>query len=169
MPAPPLITVTAESRAGSDTRHRVPYPNARPRRVALVGLGVRGRGFAADVAAAGLSHVHVLHVPGSASASDGDPRSVLRSIAGGADDFARSLEDADMVFAVVGAGDDASYAVTLARLAHHRNMLVTGVIIDDATTPQRGLEAMRRACDMLVITSDADYLVGMLGALGTGP
>ena len=161
--------MTADSRTATDTRHRVPYPNARPRRVALVGLGARGRAIAADVAAARLSHVQVIQAPGTASASGGDPHAVLRSIAGGADDFARSLEDADMVFAVVGAGDDASYAATLARLAHRRNMLLTGVIIDDATTPERGLEVMRRACDMLVITADTDYLIGMLGALGSGP
>jgi hypothetical protein len=159
--------MTAHSRTATDTRHRVPYPNARPRRVALVGLGVHGRAIAHDVAAARLSHVEVIQAPGGASASAADSQAMLRSIAGGADDFSRSLEDADMVFAVVGAGDDASYAATLARLAHHRNMLLTGVIIDDATAPRRGLDVMRRACDMLVITADTDYLIGMLHALGS--
>lgn len=160
--------MTAESRTASDTRHRVPYPNARPRRVAVVGLGARGRAIAADVAGAGLAHVQVVQAPGGASASGVDPQAMLQTIAGGADDFARSLADADMVFAVVGAGDDASHAATLARVAHHRNLLLTGVIIDDATTPARSLEIMRGACDMLVITADTDYLIGMLSALGSG-
>jgi 3-hydroxyisobutyrate dehydrogenase-like beta-hydroxyacid dehydrogenase len=158
--------VTAQSRAASDTRHRVPYPNARPRRVALIGLGERGRAVAATVEAAHLSHVSVVCAP-AASAPVADSDALLRSIADGADDVARALADADMIFAAVGGGDDASYVQTLARLAHHRNVLLTGVIIDDTTTPERGLEIMRRACDMLVITADADYLVGMLGALGT--
>ena len=156
----------ADSRGATDTRHRVPYPNARPRRVALIGLGERGRAIAAAVEAAQLGHVCV--VPAPTGASGGDSDAMLRSIAGGADDLARALADADMIFAVVGAGDDASQAPTIARLAHHRNVLLTGVIIDDAAAPEGGLEVMRRACDMLVITADPDYLVGMLGALGTG-
>lgn len=134
----------AESRAATDMRHRVPYPNARPRRVALIGLGERGRAIANGVEAAQLAHVRVIRDP------------------------SRALDDADMVFAVIGGGDDPSDAPTLARLAHQRNLLLTGVIVDDSTTPKRDLEAMRRACDMLVMTADADYLVGMLGALGTG-
>jgi hypothetical protein len=158
--------VTAESHAANDTRHRVPYPNARPRRVALIGLGERGRAVAATVDAAQMPHVSVVCAP-AASAPAADSDALLRSIADGADDVARALADADMIFAVVGGGDDSSYVPKLARLAHHRNVLLTGVIIDDTTTPERGLEIMRGACDMLVIAAEADYLVGMLGALGT--
>ena len=117
--------------------------------------------------AAQLPHVSVVPAPAAIAPDAADPDAMLRSISGGADDLARALADADMIFAIVGADDDASHAPTIARLARHRNVLLTGVIIDDAGTAERGLDVMRRACDMLVITADADYLVGMLGALGT--
>jgi 3-hydroxyisobutyrate dehydrogenase-like beta-hydroxyacid dehydrogenase len=156
-----------DTRAATDTRHRVPYPNSRPRRVAVIGLGERGRAIAAGVSTANLAHVTVVPAPGGMAADAGSPGDMLRSIADGADGLARALQDADMIFVVVGAADDASYAPTLARLARHRNILLTGVIIDDPSgAPERDLDVMRRACDMLVITADADYLNGMLQALG---
>ena len=51
--------------------------------------------------------------------------------------------------------------------------LVTGVVIDPATSGgavgERGLDQLRQACDMLVITSEPDDLRAMLSSLGTLP
>jgi hypothetical protein len=157
----------AESRAAADTRHRIPYPNARPRRIALVGLGARGAAIATTVDAAALAHVVVVPEP-SGAVAPGAAQDMLRSIADGADALARAFEGVDMIYAVVAAGDDAAHAPTLARIARHRGVMLTGIIIDDgAVRDERGLDVMRRACDTLVVTADAGDVAGMLAALGT--
>jgi hypothetical protein len=161
---------TSPSRASADTRHRVPYPNARPRRVTLVGLGAGGRRLAATIGREALPHVDVV---AATAATNGDATSaehVLRGISAGAADFERSLDRADMVFVVATPGDDFSSAARIAALAHGRGLLLTGVIVeaadDQAASGARSLDAIRRACDMLVVTADASYVAGMLEALG---
>ncbi len=161
----------SESRvAAADTRHRVAYPNSKPRRIIVAGLGTGGRRIVEAVADAAMPHVDTLAV-GAAPAASPNAGDVLRTIAAGADELDRALAAADMVFVAVMPDDDASFAGAIAAVARHRGVLVTGVIIDPAagrsTLRHETLDEMRRACDMLVITADSDYLSGMLAALGT--
>jgi cell division GTPase FtsZ len=165
-----------DHREATDTRHRVPYPNSRPRLVKLVGVGTQGGAIADAIGRQDMPHVKVVTTP-PLTAGAAVPRvdaaggELVRSLAAGADGLARALAGADMIFVVVGSDDDASYAVAIGRYGREHGVLVTGVIIDTESDRRRAgdrsLDEMRRACDMLVITSDADYLAGMLAALGS--
>ncbi len=160
----------SESRvAAADTRHRVAYPNSKPRRIIVAGLGMGGRSIVETVSAAAMVHVETLVLRGAPAASP-NADDVLRSIAAGADELDRALAGADMVFVALTPADDASFAGAIASVARHRGVLLTGVIVDaQAGGPALRhdvLDEMRRACDMLVVTADADYLTGMLAALG---
>jgi len=170
----------SSSRAATDTSHRVPYPNARPRRIKLVGVGETGRRVAAEIQGPDLTHVDIVPAAAGANAASmghvGEPgasAAMLRSIASSADQQAQALVGADMVFIVLGRGDDGREAGAISRIARNMHTLVTGVVIDDASEPsqlgERGLEALRQACDMLVITSEPEDLRAMLSSLGTMP
>jgi len=169
----------SSSRAATDTSHRVPYPNARPRRIKLVGVGETGRRVASRIEGPELTHVDVVPPPAGSTASiaqAGEPgasAAMLRSIASSADQQAQALAGADMVFIVLGRGEDAREASAISRIARNMRTLVTGVVIDDASEPslvgERGLDELRQACDMLVITSEPEDLRAMLSSLGTMP
>src|SRR4051812_39317784 len=148
------MAMTSSSRAATDTSHRVPYPNARPRRIKLVGVGDIGRRVAAQVEGPDLIHVDI--VPGSGGAgrvslAQGDPdgsAAMLRSIASSVDQQAQALADADMVFIVLGRGEDAREASAVSRIARNMHILVTGVVIDDGSggneVGERGLDELRQ-------------------------
>jgi cell division GTPase FtsZ len=170
----------SSSRAATDTSHRVPYPNARPRRIKLVGVGETGRRVAAEIHGPDLTHVDI--VPPSAGATTASlahggeadaSAAMLRSIATSADQQAQALAGADMVFIVLGRGEDGREAGAISRIARNMRTLVTGVVIDNASEPsqvgERGLDELRQACDMLVITSEPEDLRAMLSSLGTMP
>jgi hypothetical protein len=156
-----------DARTATDTRHRVPYPNSRPRRVALVGLGHEGARLAATLDRTRLPHVDVIELPRIASTPD----TLLGAIAERSGDLASAFKGADMIYLVCGPDDDVGFAAPIAQIAHYRGVLVTGVLIyREAAQPGVGdanLNALRRACDMLVIAADDDYLAALLAALGT--
>lgn len=159
-----------DTRAATDTRHRVPYPNAKPRLIKLVGLGEGGQQIARAVGAERLAHVAVVELPGRPG-SESTPDAMVGTLAANADELARALEGADMIFVVVVPGDDVAFANAIARIARDRGTPVTGVIVENegggASADGRHSADLRRACDMLVIVTDGDYLTGMLAALGT--
>ena len=156
-----------ETRTATDTRHRVPYPNSRPRRVALVALGHEGVRLAAALDRARLPHVDVIELPRVAPTPD----TLLSAIAERSGDLASAFKGADMIYLVCGPDDDVGFAAPIAQIAHHRGVLVTGVLIHreaaQSGMDHANLNALRRACDMLVIAADDDSLAAMLAALGT--
>ena len=153
----------SESRAAGDTRHRVSYPNSRPRAIKLVGLGEGGRRIAEAIAGRGLAHVEAIAAP--AGSTDMQQATIDEDSAIG-----RAIRGADMVFLVAQDGDNVTFAPAIGQMAHGRGVLVTGMLIQarDAGShvPDSTLSRLRSASDMLVMVTDADYVVEMLGALG---
>ena len=174
----------SECHIAADTRHRIAYPNARPRAIRLFGLGQGGSEIATQVADAGLHHVQAVPTArgaaeaGAADATSGTPdgagaqsaSGVVGAIASQGTALERMIESADMVLVVARDGDNVGLASVIAQLAHARGTLVTAVLIQsvdaDRPLPDATLNALRAASDMLVIVSDEAYVAEMLGALG---
>lgn len=160
------IHVSESRAAADDTRHRVAYPNSRPRAIKLFGLGEGGGEIARAIAARGLSQVEAI-VAGAPRSGTG-PADILRTIASEGSDVARAIGESDMVFVVAREGDNVALAPAIGQLAHDRKVLVTGMLIQgrEGDLPRGTLDALRSASDMLVIVSDTDYVGEMLAALG---
>jgi len=169
----------SESRAAAaDTRHRINYPNGRPRVLALVGLGEGGAKIARRIGDYGFNHVQVLTVesPPPGGRVEAHESAALtgmaRAIAAEGRRLGRALEQADMIFLVATPADDLGVAGEIGQLGRQRNIPITGLLIQEpnaATASTRGaLELLRAATDMLVVVSDAGYVTEMLSELG-GP
>jgi cell division GTPase FtsZ len=146
-----------------------------PRSIKLVGIGEGGEKIAAKVAECNLSNVDV--VPPTVSRHDAAESSgsastgMLQAIATEGNELAKLLQGANMVFLVANYDDDISFAPVISGIAHRMGVLVTGIMVQDQTqnkeeTAKQGLETLRAASDMLVITSDESYVIEMLGSLG---
>ncbi len=160
---------TSESRAAAaGTRFRVPYPNARPRAIKVIGLADGGTRIADTIALQGMRHVQAI---GAGGPRDADAGSVgmLQRIGEEGGEIGRAICDADMVFVVAREGDNVALVPAIGQMSHDKGVPVTGVLVQNdagAAIPDATLDALRRACDMLVVVSDADYIAEMLGALG---
>jgi hypothetical protein len=133
------------TRAAGDIRYRIDLPNSQPRRIKLIGLG---RGGAAVVGALDLARL----------------RDVQLVAAEGGVDPAR-LADAEMIFMVACSGDQLGEAAHVKQLARERNVMITGILLDDGAAHAE-LPLLRAASDMLIVASDASYVADMLEQLG---
>lgn len=158
--------------AAADTRHRINYPNSRPRSLALVGLGQEGAKIAEGIGAQGFPHVQALTADQplrGGSGKAGALAGVVRAIAAEGHRLGQALEKADMIFMVATPADDLGVAAEIGQLGRQRNILITGILI---VPPAAGapvddtLRLMRAATDMLVVVSDASYINEMLSELG---
>lgn len=161
----------SESRAACDTRHRVSYPNSRPRAIKLIGLGEGGGRIAESIAARGLRHVEAIAAGGSrGSAVSAGSTDRLQAIAAEGSEIGRAIREADMVFVVAQDGDNVALAPAIGQMAHGKGVLVTGMLIQErdagSHVPDSTLNALRSASDMLVMVTDTEYVAEMLGALG---
>lgn len=139
------MTPISNARAASDTRHRIAVANSQPRRIKLIGLG---RGGAIAVGAHGLARLREVQVLDAADGVD-----------------ASRLAGAEMIFMVASSGDWVGAAMEIKRLARAANILVTAILIDQGDTHAE-LPLLRAASDMLIVVSDAGYVVDMLVQLG---
>ncbi|MEO5700103.1 MAG: hypothetical protein ABIS17_17105 [Casimicrobiaceae bacterium] len=159
----------SESRAAAaDTRHRIPYPNSRPRAIKVIGLGEGGSHIADAVAEQSMRHVQAIGA-GGARGNPAGSEGMLQAIADEGSEIGRAIRGADMVFVVAREGDNVALVPAIGQMAHDKGVLVTGVLVQQAAgmnTPNATLDALRAACDMLVMVSDAEYVTEMLGALG---
>jgi hypothetical protein len=135
------MQTVSNSRASTDTQHRIGVPNSQPRRIRLVGLGVGGRAVVEGLELSPLRDVEV------ASAD------------------AAGLAGAEMIVTVACAGDDLDAAPGILRLAREANVMVTGILLDQGDT-RAELPKLRAASDILIIARDASYLSDMLAQLG---
>lgn len=169
-----MMTTASESRAAAaDTRYRINYPNSRPRALKLVGLGQGGAKIARRVSEYKFQHVQVLtaeNPPPSAqtAASSSSLSGMVHAIAAEGHRLIEALATADMIFMVVTPTDDLGIATEIGQLGRQRNILITGVLVlgQNPTAPDATLELLRAATDMLVIVSDAGYVIEMLTELG---
>ena len=158
----------SESRAACASTHfRVQYPNSRPRRIKIVGLGEGGGRIAQVIAQRGLAEVEII--------ATGDylkdhAAAVIKGINDDARDLLRQLLSADIIFMIAVNGDQVDFARVVSRVARELGKLVTGVLIEkqgeQAANGLATLATLRTCVDMLVIGSDESYLDEMLGELG---
>ena len=160
------MEISQSRAAAADTRHRVQYPNSRPRAIKLIGLGEGGGRIADAIAERGLRHVQAI---GTARNSEATSSEMLQTLVDQNGEIGRAIRAADMVFVVARDGDNVALARAVSQMAHEKGVLVTGILIQGSgatPSPDPTLNALRGACDMLVIVSDGEYVGEMLGALG---
>jgi hypothetical protein len=136
----------SNARASTDTRHRIAIPNSRPRRIRLVGLGKGGKAILDALDTGSLQDVRVVQATNIAEAQ------VL-------------LADAEMIFAVACSGDDLGLAAAVKHVARTLSVMITGILIETAAA-QPELPVLRAASDMLIVSSDVNYVADMLEQLG---
>jgi cell division GTPase FtsZ len=160
------MEMISESRAASNTCHRLQYDNSRPRRIKLVGLGMRGGAIANALREEQLNQVEVV-IPGASAAASGN--NMLGAIAANAGELAQSLNGADVIVVVASAADDVSLAPVVRQIARQNKAMVSGVLIGEqvASSQQspQGLHTLRASSDILVVVSDDSYVMDMLDAL----
>ena len=96
---------------------RIQAPNAKPRSIALVGLGAGGAAVAEQVRDAELEGVQLRIFP---TPRPPEP-DALASIKSNGDDLYRALHEADIIFVVARPGDDVRLVPVVARLASRRS------------------------------------------------
>ncbi len=161
----------SESRAAAaSTHYRVQYPNSRPRRIRIIGLGVGGARIAQEIGQRRLREVEII---ATGDYEKHHAEAVLKGFTEDARDLHRQLAEADIIFMVAVSGDKVDFARVVSRVAHELGKLVTGVLIETHavvgnSTGSRAatLDTLRAGADMLVIGSDESYLEEMLSALG---
>ncbi len=159
------MSAVAPGRPAFGLPGRIQSPNARPRSIAVVGLGEGGAEIARKLATERQPNVEV-HVLAK-SAAGGD---AIAAIKAGGGDLHRDLMAADMIFIVARTGDEATLAPVVGGIAHGRNHPVTALYIVPADEPltdaeDETLRALRTAADMLVVVTDDSYVSAMIAAL----
>ena len=144
------MTPISNARAATDTRHRIAEANSQPRAIKVVGLGEGGAALVAAIDTSSLRAVQTL-----------TPAHVAQAEA--------ELPGAEMIFIVLRSGDDASLAPEIKRIARAAKVMITGILLqpdDVADSAPSILPVLRAASDMLIVTSDPNYVVAMLAQLG---
>lgn len=162
------MEVTSNSRAATDTRHRIQQPNSRPRFIKVVGIGAGGAGTVKKLNGLALRNVQPLTAPGGPRLS-GSPEQLLEAIRSQGVDLGQSLKGADEIFIVAHVDDDAGLAPVIKHIGRQAKVLITGILIQDRTQENKcagTLEVLRAASDMLIVASDDGYVVDMLEELG---
>jgi cell division GTPase FtsZ len=161
-----IMEVISNSRAATDTRHRIAHPNSNPRMIKVVGIGAGGSASTAKLLSRGLRNVQVVDAPAGSKAA-ASPEEMLETIRAQGVDLAQSLKGADMLFMVAHAIDDVGIAPVIKHLGRQSNVLITGILIQDKQqSSEATLEILRGASDMLIVASDDSYVVDMLEELG---
>lgn len=158
----------SESRAAcASTNFRVQYPNSRPRRIKIIGLGEGGGRIAQAIAQRGLAEVEIIATRGNLK---DHAAAVINGINDDARDLYRQLQAADIIFMIAVSGDLVDFAGVVSRVARELGKLVTGMLIEkqgeQSASGLTTLSTLRTYADMLVIGSDETYLDQMLGELG---
>jgi hypothetical protein len=138
------------ARIATNPEHRINAPNASARIIRLYGLGAGGRMAARQISSAGLQRVEiVVDCEKSASA---------------ARDYTRSDRPFDMLVLAAAAGDDVSFAPAVYEIGVRLGVSVICVFHrhEQSLTAEPSLGLLRASSDILVITSDPDYLAEML-------
>jgi hypothetical protein len=145
------MNVTA--RVATNPEHRINAPNAKPRVIKLYGIGAGGGVAAREIAEAGLPRVDV---------AIGSKNFVLA-----APEYTRSECPFDIIVLTARAGDDLSFAPAIYDAGVRLSVSVISVFFQDerSSTSEQGLALLRASSDILVITSNQDYLAEMLTCL----
>jgi hypothetical protein len=134
-------------RVATNPEHRINAPNAKPRVIKLYGIGAGGGTSAREIAEAGLPRVDVTF---ESAAPD-----------------TRSDRSFDIIVLTAKAGDDLSVAPAIYDAGVRLSVSVISVFLQDErlSTSEQDLALLRASSDILVITSNQDYLAEMLTCL----
>src|SRR5258706_9544284 len=106
----------SESRAAAAGTHfRVQYPNSRPRRIRIIGLGEGGARIAQDIGARGLREGEIIATGDYANHHD---EAMIKGLPDDARDLHRQLAEPDIIFMVAASGDQVDFAPAVSRVAH---------------------------------------------------
>ena len=162
----------SESRAAAVSTHfRVQYPNSRPRRIKIIGLGDGGGRIAQLIGQRGLVDVEIIN---TGEYQKDHAEAVAKRITDNTKGLYCQLQEADIIFIVAVSSDQVEFARVVSRIARELGKLVTGVLIEknaennsaQALEAATTLDNLRACVDMLVIGSDESYLDEMLNELG---
>jgi hypothetical protein len=138
------------ARVATNPEHRINAPNASPRIIRLYGLGAGGRTAAHQIATAGFPRVDII--------VDFEKSALA------ARDYPQSDRPFDMLVLAAAVGDDVSFAPSVYEIGVRLGVSVICVFHrhEQSLTPEPSLALLRASSDILVITSDPDYLAEML-------
>ena len=161
------MTISESRAAAASTHFRVHYPNSRPRRIKIIGLGVGGDRIAQAIRQRGLADVEIIITGDDVKNHAG---AVVKGITDDVAGLHRHLQEAEIIFMVAVSGDEVTFAHAVSRVIRELGKQVTGVLIEaqsgHSANAAATLESLRACVDMLVIGSDETYLEEMLGELG---
>jgi hypothetical protein len=152
----------ARAASAAETAFRIPYPNARRRRIALVALDAGAAAAAERLAAQGLPRAVAL----PAEASGG---SWLEALLAPAREMPGLLADADHLFLLASAEAEAAMASVVAEAARARGVPVSAFLLAPAGVQDamlaRALARLRPVARMLVLVRDEEDIAAVLAAL----
>jgi hypothetical protein len=152
---------SARATTAAEARFRIAAPNARPRQVAVLPLDTAAQALVAVVARQGWRHARFLALD--------DGADWLHNLGAHTRALMAAVADAHLVVLVASAGADAGAAALVAEATAARGVTTAAILLDsgeaEAPVLERSLAALRPHAAMLVVATDADYVVAMLQAL----
>ncbi|MCS6931040.1 MAG: hypothetical protein NZM27_02375 [Acetobacteraceae bacterium] len=157
-----MASESARACSAAEAAFRVPYANARRRRIALVALDAGAAGLAARLAEQGFPRA--VSLPAEASGG-----AWLEALLAPAREVSGLLAEADHLFLLASAEGDAAMAGAVADAARERGVPVSAFLVapaaaDDGTLA-RPLSRLRQVAKMLVVARDEADVAAVLTAL----
>ena len=180
-----MLSQCARATLAEETRFRVDYPNARPRRIKIIALdrpadavvrrlaqrpwnaaSFMTRTSAEQSQASQTSQPSQISQASQTSEAFGD---WLKTLAGEAANLLDQVGAADLVATVSTAGEDSADVAVIAEACHQRGITLTALVIDAAAIPEplllKTMTPLRAHATMLVVAKGEDYVETMLTAL----
>ncbi len=168
-----MLSECARATLLEETRFRVDYPNAAPRRIKIIALDAP-----ADVVVRRLatrpwnSATFMTRTSARQSQASQTMQGFgdwLKTLGGEAVNLLDQVGAADLVATVSTAGEDAQDVAIIAEACHQRGITLTALVIDAAALPEpsllRTMTPLRAHASMLVVAKGEDYVEAMLTAL----
>lgn len=160
---PTLLGSCALAATASELRFRVPYPNSMTRQSCVIALDARAADLMADIAGFHWHAARFFRL--SDRQPDVSPNDVsLLGSDGQTRRYSGEIGDADVVILIATTSEGAREAEVIGRVARGSGVMTAGVVVAGPST-DAVVAALRPSAAVLVIASDADYLLAMLTAL----
>jgi hypothetical protein len=157
-----MLSDSARAASAAEARYRIPHPNARRRRIALVVLDPGAAAVAERLAAQGFPRA--LALPAEASGE-----AWLEALLAPAREMPGLLADADHLFLIASAEGDAAMAGAVAEAARDRGVPVSAFLLAPSSAQDerlaRPLARLRQVAKMLVLAREEEDIAAVLAAL----
>ena len=170
-----MLSESARVTTAHEASYRVQYPNSKRRSVKVIALDTTSARMLCDVAREpwnGASFFTSLSFGAAGSPGDAEGTTLhawLGDLAGRTMELVGEVATSDFVVVIASAGSDAQAVSIIAdACAAHSKSLLALVVPGKNTTDAdiaKSLGYLRPWAKMLVVASDADYIVAMLSAL----